>query len=89
MRATSSRSSTGLVSMSSAPCSSAFTRLSTPCSAVMTTTGTSRVASRSRRARHTAKPSMIGIITSSSTRSGGVARAFSRASAPFPAVTVW
>jgi len=51
----------------------------------MMITGTSRVASRSRKARQTAKPSMTGIITSRMIRSGGSLSAFWMASSPSPA----
>lgn len=57
-------------------------------SAVITITGTSRVASRSRSRRQTAKPSMTGIMTSRRIRSGGSAAARSMAWAPSSAVAV-
>ena len=88
IRASSSRSSTGLERKSSAPASIPRTRSSTAFSAVISTTGISRVSGSPLRTRSALKPSMPGIITSSRTRSGGAAATRSSASSPFAAVSV-
>ena len=88
IRASSSRSSTGFERKSSAPASIPRTRSSTAFSAVISTTGMSRVSGSFFRTRSALIPSIPGIITSSRTRSGGDAATRSSASSPSAAVSV-
>src|SRR5688572_18313687 len=84
-RAISSSRLTGLERKSSAPASMPRTRLPWSSSAVTRTTGINAVAGSALSRSQTSKPLMPGIITSSSTRSGGVAAMC--ASAPAPSYT--
>ena len=81
-RANSMTSSIGLVRNSSAPASSPAMRSARPSRAVTSTTGIWRVAGSSFSRRQTSKPSMPGIITSSSTMSGCFGAAIARAVGP-------
>ena len=80
-------SSTGLVRKSSAPASSPCTLSEAWSSAVTMTTGTCRVLGALLMRRQTSKPSMPGIITSSSTTSTRSASSTSSASLPECAVS--
>ena len=86
-RANSVTSSIGLVRKSSAPASSPVSRSRRPSSAVTITTGMWRVAVSARSLRHTSKPSISGIITSSRMMSGLSSTAALSASGPFRAVS--
>ncbi len=70
---------------SSAPASRPRTQSSVPSSEVTITTGTPRIAGISRMRRQTSKPSMPGITTSSSTRSGACAATRASAASPLSA----
>src|SRR5215467_4256200 len=86
-RAISAMSETGLVRKSSAPASRPRTRSDGWSSAVTITTGMWWVANPALRRRHTSKPSMSGIITSSSTMSQSARSQTASASVPLMAVT--
>src|SRR5581483_8928311 len=86
-RAISTRSETGLVRKSSAPASSPRTRSAGLSSAVIITTGMKWVAGFDFRRRHTSKPSMSGIMTSSRMMSHSARAAISSASPPLDAVS--
>src|SRR5262249_19480538 len=86
-RATSAMSDTGLVRKSSAPASSPRTRSEGWSSAVTITTGMWCVLAPALSRRHTSKPSISGIITSSSTMSHCARSQIASASAPLVAVT--
>src|SRR5712692_826188 len=86
-RAIRAMSETGLVRKSSAPASSPRTRSDGWSSAVTITTGMWWVAGLALSRRHTSKPSMSGIITSSSTMSHCPRSQIASASAPPTAVT--
>ena len=81
-RAISATSDTGLVRKSSAPAASPFTRSDGWSSAVTMTTGMWCVAGLDLSRRQTSKPSMSGIITSSSTTSHSARSQIVSASAP-------
>ncbi len=85
-RAMSTMSDTGLVRKSSAPASRPLTRSAAWSSAVTMTTGRWRVAALALSRRHTSKPSMSGIITSSSTMSHSPRPQMASASRPLSAV---
>src|SRR5690606_3611394 len=86
-RASSARSSTGLVRNSSAPASSPSTRSSGRSSAVTITTGMCVQRGSALIRRQTSKPVIPGIITSSSTISGGSTSITASAEGPSSAVT--
>ena len=86
-RAISATSETGLVRKSSAPADSPFTRSEGWSSAVTITTGMWWVLRLALMRRQTSKPSMSGIMTSSSTMSHSALSQISSAWAPFMAVT--
>src|SRR5438552_2406313 len=85
-RAKSAISYAGFRRKSSAPASSPVSRSAASESAVIMTTGICEVAGSAFRRRHTSNPSISGIITSSSTRSGSCAAQTASAAAPPPAV---
>ena len=85
-RAISATSGIGLVRKSSAPASRPRTRSEGWSSAVTITTGMWCVAGLVFSRRHTSKPSMCGIITSSRTRSHSARSQMAKASAPLIAV---
>ena len=86
-RANSCKSLIGLVRKSSAPASRPRIRSEGSDSAVTMMTGMCAVAGTLLIRRATSKPSMPGIITSSSTMSGGASAMLSSASCPLMAVT--
>src|SRR5205823_6584279 len=86
-RAISTMSDTGLVKKSSAPASSPRTRSAGLSSAVMITTGMKWVAGLDFSRRQTSKPSMSGIMMSSSTMSHSARAHIASASAPLEAVS--
>ena len=86
-RARSSWTCTGLLRKSSAPASKAYTLSSTADSAVSITTGMKRVERLALSRRQTSKPSIPGIITSSTMQSGGSAA--TAASALSPSAASW
>src|SRR4051794_21752666 len=86
-RAISTTSDTGLVRKSSAPASSPRTRSAGLSSAVTITTGMKCVDGLDFRRRHTPKPSMSGIITSSRMMSHSARAEIASASAPLAAVS--
>src|SRR3954454_4065340 len=85
--AISTTSETGLVRKSSAPASSPRTRSAGLSSAVTITTGMKCVDGLDLSRRHTSKPSMSGIITSSRMMSHSARAEIASASAPFAAVS--
>src|SRR5262249_34338622 len=89
MAAASSSGLDGFAGSMNAPSPSTVERLAsiTPGLAVIISTGSSRVAGRSRSARSAAMPSMRGILTSSSARSGGASRLSATAASPSAAST--
>src|SRR5947199_1497682 len=86
-RAISTTSDTGLVRKSSAPASSPRTRSAGLSSAVIMTTGMKCVAGLDFSRRHTSKPSISGIITSSRMMSHSARAQISSASEPLAAVS--
>src|ERR1700754_4512968 len=86
-RAISTTSETGLVRKSSAPASSPRTRSAGLSSTVTITTGMKCVAGLAFSRRHTSKPSMSGIITSSRMMSHSARAQIASASAPLHAVS--
>src|ERR1700754_2985704 len=86
-RAISTMSDTGLVRKSSAPASRPRTRSAGLSSAVTMTTGMKCVAGLDFSRRHTSKPSISGIMTSSRTMSHSARAQISSASAPLLAVS--
>src|SRR5947209_724165 len=85
--AISTTSETGLVRKSSAPASSPRTRSAGLSSAVTITTGMKCVDGLDFKRRHTSKPSMSGIITSSKMMSHSARAQIASASAPLAAVS--
>jgi hypothetical protein len=81
-RVMSAMSSTGLARKSSAPASSPCTLSEVWSSAVTMTTGTCMVLGEALMRRHTSKPSIAGIMTSSSTTSTRSISRISSASGP-------